>query len=439
MHKDFISIFEIVFQRIKNFYPFVNDIPAVIAFSGGKDSRIVLEFYNFLSEMHNVPKPLVFHLAHNIRDSKEEKMEIQNFLNNSYSGRYKFISRDIPRLSKKIKKSLEETGRIIRFKHLHSYASQFNGYIATGHHTMDYFETLTINLIRGGGRSSLNAMPTWNGSIFRPLTLFTDSELETSYKIIKSFPIWEDESNQSDSYLRNRIRKKILPFLKEEGLSFYKLFNNLQENENLFSAPNSLTKKELTPSYLSIPNSTLDCISHPSDWKKLLDIHTAILHLSPVRRSTILETFNNIKSSKSFEYKTSQFTISKQQSGPLILIPNHSTSWNPFTFSISNQKISVEWNSQKWEGKLPSALLNTSESELRNCISIESVKPGSRIHLVSIQKEVSEILRENFIPRSLRAHIPILYWKGNPKLILISLWNPKLNNVPKLWESVELL
>jgi tRNA(Ile)-lysidine synthase len=199
---------------------------------------------------------------------------------------------------------------------------------------MDYFETLMINLIRGGGRSSLNSMPTWNGSIFRPLTLLTDSELDTCYDLIRNFTVWEDESNQSNDYLRNRIRKIILPFLKKERLSFSKLYKNLQENTDLFSDPILKSKIELTSSYLTIPNKTLDCLLHPNDWKKLLDIHINLLKLSPVRRSTVMETFEYIKSNKSFEYKTNQFIISKQQSGPLILIRKNSPSWNPFSFSV---------------------------------------------------------------------------------------------------------
>jgi tRNA(Ile)-lysidine synthase len=437
MHKEFTDIFEKVFQQIKELYPFVENYPSVIAFSGGKDSRLVLELYNFLSNAYKIPKPHVFHLAHNIRDTKEEKIEIFNFLNNSYSNSYKFISRDIPRISIKIKKSLEETGRIIRLKHAHRYATLINGYVTTGHHTMDYFETLMINLIRGGGRSSLNSMPTWNGSIFRPLTLFTDTELDKCYELIQKFPIWEDETNQSDAYLRNRVRKKILPFLKEEGLSFAKLFKNLQEDTDLFSDPNSKSSIEI-PSYLTIPNNTLDCLMHPNDWKKLLDTHFTLLKLSPVRRSTVFETYANIKTNKSFEYKTNQFTISKQKSGPLILIPKNSPSWKVFSFSINLPKISVEWNSQKWEGELPSFLSSYSEYEIRKLISVDSIQPGSKIQVGTFQKEISEILRENFIPRSLRTHIPILHWKGIPRLILLSLWNPELNNVPKSWETEEL-
>lgn len=439
MHKEFTVIFEKLFQQIKELYPFVQEYPAVIAFSGGKDSRLVLELYNYLSNVYKIPKPIIFHLAHNIRETKEEKIEIHNFLENSYPDTYKFLSRDIPRLAHKFKKSLEETGRLIRFKHLNRYASKINGYIVTGHHTMDYFETLMINLIRGGGRSSLNSMPTWNGSIFRPLTLLTDSELDTCYDLIRNFTVWEDESNQSNDYLRNRIRKIILPFLKEERLSFSKLYKNLQENTDLFSDPILKSKIELTSSYLTIPNKTLDCLLHPNDWKKLLDIHINLLKLSPVRRSTVMETFEYIKSNKSFEYKTNQFIISKQQSGPLILIPKNSPSWNPFSFSVDNKKISVEWNSQIWEGELPSYLATFSESELRKLIAVDKVQPGSKIHLGEFKKEVSEILRENFIPRSLRAHIPILYWKGKPIMILLNLWNPDLNKVPKSWESVELL
>jgi tRNA(Ile)-lysidine synthetase-like protein len=110
-----------------------------------------------------------------------------------------------------------------------------------------------------------------------------------------------------------------------------------------------------------------------------------------------------------------------------------------FVFCKTIKKYLSNGTSQIWEGELPSYLATFSESELRKLIAVDKVQPGSKIHLGEFKKEVSEILRENFIPRSLRAHIPILYWKGKPIMILLNLWNPDLNNVPKSWESVELL
>jgi tRNA(Ile)-lysidine synthase TilS/MesJ len=69
MHKEFTDIFEKVFQQIKELYPFVENYPSVIAFSGGKDSRLVLELYNFLSNAYKIPKP--HHLSSSTQYSRD--------------------------------------------------------------------------------------------------------------------------------------------------------------------------------------------------------------------------------------------------------------------------------------------------------------------------------------------------------------------------------
>jgi tRNA(Ile)-lysidine synthase len=54
--------------------------PAVLAYSGGKDSTIILEFYRYLYEKYTIPKPYVFHLDHQIRNNFTQEREIQEYL-----------------------------------------------------------------------------------------------------------------------------------------------------------------------------------------------------------------------------------------------------------------------------------------------------------------------------------------------------------------------
>ena len=56
--------------------------------------------------------------------------------------------------------------------------------------------------------------------------------------------VFEDESNDSDKFLRNRIRKKILPFLKEEGMNPNKVYENFHNTEEiLFDLEDSISNR----------------------------------------------------------------------------------------------------------------------------------------------------------------------------------------------------
>ncbi len=68
--------------------------------------------------------------------------------------------------------------------------------------------------------------------IVRPLIQYTKKELE-DYDLENNVPYYIDSSNSKDTYTRNRYRKYVLPFLKEEDpqvhLKFLRFSNNLNE------------------------------------------------------------------------------------------------------------------------------------------------------------------------------------------------------------------
>ncbi|MCC5813960.1 MAG: tRNA lysidine(34) synthetase TilS [Leptospira sp.] len=378
--------------------------PGIISFSGGKDSMLLLDFYSFLHNRGLIPGPVVFHLSHNIRSNQLEENQIHEFM---LSLNYKsiFESKNIPNLSKRISKSLEETGRIKRYHSLTKIAKKNLGYIVTGHHTKDYLESVFIHWIRGGGKKSLETLPVWNGSIMRPLLFLQDEELQFLYNTFSDKKIWEDESNQNISFLRNRIRKTAIEFFEKEKLNFYKLYHYFHDQ--------SLEEIELRgedseinfPGYLIIPASTVNQIKTIIEWKSLMDLHTRMLRLHPIKKGSLEESYRMIRSGRSFEFKTKEIFLSKQTKGPLYLIPHNSAVLLKTREIHEGNATKIQWNGKTYQLK---------ESE-----SWGEISPGEKIIINGINQEISEILRMNYIPPIIRKNIPII--RKNKKAIKILL------------------
>ncbi len=102
-------------------------------------------------------------------------------------------------------------------------------YILTAHHKEDVIETFLINLTRGTGLDGLTGIPEVNGEIVRPLLPFTRNEILVFAS--KNKIQWqEDQSNSSIKYVRNKIRHKVVPVLKELNPSLLETFQNTLEN-----------------------------------------------------------------------------------------------------------------------------------------------------------------------------------------------------------------
>ena len=96
--------------------------------------------------------------------------------------------------------------------------------MVTAHHADDVLETFLINLTRGTGLDGLSGIPARAPGIRRPLLAFTGEQIRSYAK--KAGLQWrEDFSNQEDKYLRNRLRKTVIPALKESDPRFLSNFD----------------------------------------------------------------------------------------------------------------------------------------------------------------------------------------------------------------------
>lgn len=86
--------------------------------------------------------------------------------------------------------------------------------LVTGHHANDQAETTFMRLIRGTKLRHLNGIPVrqpfGKGELIRPLLTFTKDEL-------MEIPHFEDSSNDSQDYFRNRVRHQYLPEFEKEN------------------------------------------------------------------------------------------------------------------------------------------------------------------------------------------------------------------------------
>lgn len=403
------KIFQSLLLQLEPYHELISNHRAIIAYSGGKDSKAVLELYRFLVETKVAPRPILYHLEHRIRDNKDQEQEILDYSKTLEFTDSVFYSRNIPKIATRIGKSLEETGRIIRYHHLTKLQISHNAYIVTGHHSKDYLESLIIHWIRGGGSKAIETLPIWNGKIFRPLLGFEDRELERLSQKIQGGIIWEDESNEDQKYLRNRVRKNIIQFLENESMNFHRLYKNLQPDPELASL-----KIQPIPSHLLVPSSTIKSITNLRDWKTLLDLHTKILKLHPPARTSLEESFRLIQDNKSFDFHTSEFHLTKQSKGPAYIIPSSSPLFQLPEVQKEGQNLKVHWNKN-------SILIPIEGKDREDIWTVEPVRAGEKISINSINREISEILREKFIPRIVRPFFPILRKNGVPNRILFSL------------------
>lgn len=244
----------------------------VVGLSGGPDSVFLLHYLYGLSQELNLTL-IAAHLDHGWRAESAQEA----FFCKQVAEHYKvaFITKNLKDSNADFKYngSKEELGRKARRAFFEQVAQEHNAHaIALAHHADDQMETFFLRLIRGASLAGLACMKAKDGLYIRPLLSIFKNEI-LRYLQEHKIPYVIDQSNQSDEYLRNRIRKSVIPALKACDERFDKNFANT--HAKLIETEEFL--KELCAAQLqaiSDENKSLDI-------QKLLDFH-------PVMRNRIL-------------------------------------------------------------------------------------------------------------------------------------------------------
>lgn len=206
-----------------------NDI-IVIGCSSGPDSMALFDMLIRAREKYNLYL-ICAHVNHNVRkESFTEALFMRDYCN-KFNVRFETMTID-----KYGDDNFENEARNIRYHFFEKVVSKYNAkYLMTAHHADDLMETILMRLVRG---SNLNGYSGFRSFIdmgdyylARPLVRFTKDEL-VEYNKRNGVPFFIDSSNSKMKYTRNRYRKIVLPFLKEEDSSVHKKFLKFSETLN---------------------------------------------------------------------------------------------------------------------------------------------------------------------------------------------------------------
>ncbi|MCX6089543.1 MAG: tRNA lysidine(34) synthetase TilS, partial [Candidatus Atribacteria bacterium] len=235
----------------------------LVAFSGGPDSTALTEALLTLKPEIDFQMAL-FHLNHGLRgeESVRDELFCQSWA--QWQGIDLFIEHcDVCRYHQDHHAlSLEEAAREVRYQMLQRVAERWKATkIALGHQADDQTETVLMNIIRGCGIDGLRGMAPEKEMYIRPLLTCRREDI-MDFLRQRGIPFVDDSTNQDTRFLRNRIRHRLLPLLRDEynpGIddSLIRLAFNIQETLVL---GHSLPVKQLGE-FFSLPLASLAGLS----------------------------------------------------------------------------------------------------------------------------------------------------------------------------------
>lgn len=186
----------------------------------------------------------------------------------------------------KLKRSFQETARMIRYQFFEKTLNAIGGNkIALGHSADDQAETILLNIIRGAGLKGLTGMPQIRGNIIRPFLNVYRKELE-AYLKEKEIPFRNDSSNNDAKYLRNKIRKELIPCLESYNPAIKKTISDMSgillDDDSLLS---KMTQDIFNQKF---------CFQEGEDKELVWEIESFLSYPMALRRRLIRETFYKI-------------------------------------------------------------------------------------------------------------------------------------------------
>ena len=204
-----------------------SDESIIVAVSGGPDSMALLDL---LIKVRNEAKFNIVcaHVNHNVREESKDELEFVK----EYCQKNNVVFESLV-VDKWQKDNFHALARKVRYDFFESLLKKYNSqYLFLAHHGDDLIETILMRLTRGssfaGYHAFLEIEHRQNYSIIRPLLNLSKQEIE-EYDNINNIKFVIDKSNFKDKYTRNRYRKYVLPFLKQENNNVIEKFKEFSE------------------------------------------------------------------------------------------------------------------------------------------------------------------------------------------------------------------
>lgn len=221
----------------------------LVAVSGGADSMSLLHFlYN-----HQKDLDIQLGIAHVNHKQRQESEHEEAYLHH-WAEEHK-VPFHYSAFSGKFSENAARTFRYEFFKQVmkdYDYSA-----LVTAHHADDQAETIFMRLLRGSRLRHLTGIsairPFGTGQIIRPFLHLTKAQLPVTFH-------FEDRSNTSLAYLRNRIRLSYLPTLSQENPKIKEHLCLLAEEIGLMEQALVELTKDISTTDLSVFQQQSDAV-----------------------------------------------------------------------------------------------------------------------------------------------------------------------------------
>jgi len=412
-------------EAIQRFSLFNKRDTVVVACSGGSDSVSLFHVLSQLKEEWSFDIILA-HFNHKLRKEADEDQNFVAELASSYSVSFYSESGNVKDYARRNKMNLEEAGRQLRYGFLKKIAREHSpARIAVGHTMTDQAETVLMRILRGTGPQGLGGMsPKTKEGIVRPLILVKREEV-LKYMEQNDLKYRTDESNFDMDFLRNKIRHRLIPFVKNNytthivdhlsRLAFIIQEENLLLQEitqkkidlaeikargknrldmDFLCTLNLALQRRVVREYLSEIRGDLREISY-KDIQSILDLGRGKeFHLE---KGLVLKNQNGLLGTKS-EYPKKEYEYSWTGENFLFIKETGIT--------IKGTKMHKEVNPKEFDNRKRAFL---DRSQLKFPLKVRSRKKGDRYQPLGApgKQKLKELMRANKIPESSRDKKPV--------------------------------
>lgn len=366
----------------------------ICAVSGGADSVAMLFALYLLREKLGITLEAA-HFNHNLRG--EESLRDETFVR-ELCARYEIPLHVASGEIRSGKKGLEAAARDARYAFLES----LPGKIATAHTADDNAETILMHLVRGTGLKGLGGIAPRRGKLIRPMLGITRREVE-DFLAEWHLPHVEDSTNETDAFLRNRLRHHVMPLLAAE---------NPRIAENLSQMALRLREDEA-------------CLSQLSHYETLPEVET-LRTLPGAVRSRMLERFlkeNGVREPEDVHIAQAEALVFSDSPSASAAFPGgvtlsrqygHLTA-NPTGEAFTPVTLTCPGSTEAAGIRItcePAGELAQSENLLTVCpsgkIFIRPRQTGDKIRLSGGSKSLKKLFIDRKIPAADRERIPVV-------------------------------
>lgn len=386
----------------------LDNAKVIVCVSGGPDSMCLLNLVCELRDKKNL-SVVVAHVNHNLRqESKKEQQFINNFCK-EHNLIFETIDLDFK------DKFNEQKGHQLRYAYFKKILNKYHTkYLLMAHHGDDLIESILMRITRGSNLEGYLGFKNKNEYddmlILRPLIYYTKNDI-LKYNAENKVPYVIDKSNDSNKYTRNRYRKQILPFLKEEDnnihLKYLKFSEELENTQKFIDE--YITKLEV------IKENEIDInkLNKESDFIKRKVITKVIKNIQAYDWLDIdnkkMEALLNLLEGKNRQINLDNGYVGIKDYQKLVICKANNK--NCFEYSLTSDIITDVWEIRFGKDDNDSNYcLRLNSKEINLPLKVRNRHDGDKMTIKNFQghKKINDILNENKISFRKKDDFPIV-------------------------------